>query len=58
VTAAFLAASEDEPVAMRHLLAAIRREHQKMGKLLIDADEDSAAANGRKAHGGQQRSEK
>jgi AAA+ superfamily predicted ATPase len=58
VTAAFLAASEDEPVAMQHLLAAIRREHQKMGKLLIDADEDSATANGRKAHGGQQRSEK
>jgi hypothetical protein len=43
---------------MQHLLAAIRREHQKMGKLLIDADEDSATANGRKAHGGQQRSEK
>jgi SpoVK/Ycf46/Vps4 family AAA+-type ATPase len=49
VTAAFLAASEDEPVAMRHLLAAVRREHQKMGKLLIDADEDAAPANGHKA---------
>jgi len=43
VTAAFLAASEDSPVAMRHFQAAVRREHQKMGKLLIDRPDKPAA---------------
>jgi SpoVK/Ycf46/Vps4 family AAA+-type ATPase len=44
VTAAFLAASEGSDVSMRHFLAAVRREHQKMGKLLIDAERDAATA--------------
>jgi AAA+ superfamily predicted ATPase len=39
VTAAFLAASEKTVVTMSHLLRAIRREHQKMGKLLLRQDE-------------------
>jgi AAA+ superfamily predicted ATPase len=34
VGAAFLAAAEDTAVKMRHLEASVRREHQKMGKLL------------------------
>nr|WP_202924851.1 ATP-binding protein [Myxacorys almedinensis] len=36
VAAAFLAASEEEPLQMRHLLHAVRREYQKMGKVLMD----------------------
>jgi hypothetical protein len=32
--AAFLAADDDTPVTMAHLLAATRREHQKMGRLM------------------------
>jgi SpoVK/Ycf46/Vps4 family AAA+-type ATPase len=35
VTAAFLAADEGSSAGMRHFLRAIRREHQKMGKLLL-----------------------
>jgi AAA+ superfamily predicted ATPase len=35
VGAAFLAASEDSAVGMSHLQRAVRREHQKMGKLLL-----------------------
>jgi SpoVK/Ycf46/Vps4 family AAA+-type ATPase len=35
VTAAFLAAAEGSPVEMGHFQRAIRREHQKMGKLLL-----------------------
>jgi SpoVK/Ycf46/Vps4 family AAA+-type ATPase len=38
VNAAFLAAAEGEPVAMRHLLHATRRELQKMGRLVSEAD--------------------
>jgi len=34
LAAAFLAAGEAVPVAMRHLLHAVRREYQKMGKVL------------------------
>jgi hypothetical protein len=34
LAAAFLAAGEAGPVAMRHLLQAVRREYQKMGKVL------------------------
>jgi SpoVK/Ycf46/Vps4 family AAA+-type ATPase len=38
VGAAFLARSEDTPIAMRHILLAARREFQKIGKLLSKAD--------------------
>jgi len=34
LTAAFLAAEADEPVAMRHLMTAVDREYMKMGKPL------------------------
>ncbi len=44
VTAAFLAAAEPAVVSMRHLLAAVRREHQKMGKLLIAGGEGGEQA--------------
>ncbi|MBV9173163.1 MAG: ATP-binding protein, partial [Chloroflexi bacterium] len=36
LTAAFLAADEGEPIAHRHLLHAIRREYEKVGKLPVD----------------------
>ena len=36
--AAFLAAAEREPIATRHLLRALRREYQKMGKVLTAAE--------------------
>ena len=38
VAAAFLAAAEGWPIGMEHLLRAVRREHQKMGKLMAEAD--------------------
>jgi hypothetical protein len=38
VGAAFLAASEEAPVATRHLLHAMRREMQKMGRLINEKD--------------------
>ncbi len=38
VAAAFLAAADDSPVTMRHLLHATRRELQKMGRLVNEAD--------------------
>ena len=38
LTAAFLAAAEDQPIAMSHLVRGIRREHQKLGKLVAPAD--------------------
>jgi SpoVK/Ycf46/Vps4 family AAA+-type ATPase len=41
VTAAFLAAAGGTPVAMSHLQRAIRREHQKMGRLLPAEEEAS-----------------
>jgi hypothetical protein len=34
VSAAFLAASQDRPVSMRHLIHATRREYQKMSKVI------------------------
>ena len=37
-SAAFLAATDGEPVTMRHLLHATRREMQKMGRLISEAD--------------------
>ncbi len=43
VSAAFLAASEDQPVSMRHLLHGVRRELQKMGRL-VDEKEFSLPA--------------
>jgi SpoVK/Ycf46/Vps4 family AAA+-type ATPase len=39
VTAAFLAAAEATPAGMSHFLRAVRREHQKMGKLLLNEEE-------------------
>jgi ATPase family associated with various cellular activities (AAA) len=38
LAAAFLAAGSDEPVAMRHLTLATRRELQKMGRLVGDEE--------------------
>jgi SpoVK/Ycf46/Vps4 family AAA+-type ATPase len=38
LTAAFLAAAADEPIAMRHLVRATRREHQKLGKLIAESE--------------------
>jgi AAA+ superfamily predicted ATPase len=38
VGAAFLAAAEDEAIGLSHLLRALRREYQKMGKVLTAAD--------------------
>lgn len=37
LAAAFLAAEEDAPLALRHLLHAARREYQKLGRLINDA---------------------
>jgi SpoVK/Ycf46/Vps4 family AAA+-type ATPase len=37
LSSAFLAAAEGAPVGMRHLLHAVRREYQKMGKMLDEA---------------------
>ena len=34
LAAAFLAADDDEQVAMKHLILATRREYQKMGKVI------------------------
>ncbi len=36
--AAFLAASANEPIGMRHLIRATRREYQKLGKLVGEGD--------------------
>ncbi|MEZ4731303.1 MAG: ATP-binding protein [Caldilineaceae bacterium] len=38
LAAAFLAASEGSPIKMAHLYGAIRREYQKMGKVLAEVD--------------------
>jgi len=38
LAAAFLAAAEDCPIGMRHLLQAIRREHQKTGTTIAESD--------------------
>ena len=36
--AAFLAAGEESPLAMRHLIRAARREYQKLGRLVTESD--------------------
>jgi SpoVK/Ycf46/Vps4 family AAA+-type ATPase len=36
--AAFLAADEDSPIEMSHVIRALKREYQKLGKLLTEAD--------------------
>ena len=36
--AAFLAAGEESPLAMRHLIRAARREYQKFGRLVTESD--------------------
>jgi AAA+ superfamily predicted ATPase len=38
LAAAFLAAEDGGPVSMNHLLHAVRREYQKMGKIVTEAD--------------------
>jgi AAA+ superfamily predicted ATPase len=38
LTAAFLAAGDDGPVAMRHLIRAAAHELQKMGRLVVEGD--------------------
>jgi hypothetical protein len=38
LTAAFLAADDDEPVAMRHLIRATDREYRKLGRLTLEAE--------------------
>jgi AAA+ superfamily predicted ATPase len=38
LTAAFLAAEDNAPIDMRHLVRATRREYQKLGKLVAEAD--------------------
>jgi SpoVK/Ycf46/Vps4 family AAA+-type ATPase len=38
VNAAFLAAADDSPVTMKHMLHSVRRELQKMGRLVNEAD--------------------
>ncbi|WP_158887993.1 ATP-binding protein [Amycolatopsis anabasis] len=38
VTAAYLAAEADRPVAMADLIAAVRREYRKLGRLLLDSE--------------------
>jgi AAA+ superfamily predicted ATPase len=38
LAAAFLAAERGEPVAMRDLMAATRREYQKLGKTLVESE--------------------
>jgi SpoVK/Ycf46/Vps4 family AAA+-type ATPase len=35
---AFLAASEEKPIAMAHLIHAAKREYQKLGRLIAEAD--------------------
>ncbi|WP_152609880.1 hypothetical protein [Geobacter sp. OR-1] len=40
LAAAFLAAGDGGPVAMRHLMQATRREYQKIGKIVGDDDFD------------------
>jgi hypothetical protein len=38
LAAAFLAAADRHPIGMRHFVRATRREHQKIGKLIGEAD--------------------
>ncbi|MCC6420066.1 MAG: ATP-binding protein, partial [Gemmataceae bacterium] len=55
LAAAFLAAADEAPIGMAHLLRAVQREHQKMGRVLSDADlawngAVAASANGTASH--------
>ncbi len=58
VAAAFLAAEEETPISTRHVVLAMRREYQKMGKACVDSDfapyhhvlEGAVSKNG--SHGG------
>ena len=36
--AAFLAASEDAPIGMKHLIHGAKREYQKLGRLIAESD--------------------
>jgi SpoVK/Ycf46/Vps4 family AAA+-type ATPase len=47
LAAAFLAAEDASPVTMSHLLQAIRREYQKLGKAVPDVSERLAAGGRR-----------
>jgi len=38
LTGAFLAAADNSPIGMKHLVRATRREYQKLGKLVAEAD--------------------
>jgi SpoVK/Ycf46/Vps4 family AAA+-type ATPase len=38
LAAAYLAAAEGGPVAMKHLVRAVRREHQKIGRLVAESE--------------------
>jgi hypothetical protein len=51
VSAAFLAASEGQPVDMRHLLHGVRRELQKMGRLVDEKEFSLPAAAALARHG-------
>ena len=44
LAAAYLAATDHQPIGMAHLLRAVRREYQKMGKRMGDEDVTLAAA--------------
>ncbi len=46
VNAAFLAASEEAPIGMRHLVRAARHEYAKIGKLAYDAEFGSGSEAG------------
>jgi hypothetical protein len=38
VAAAFLAAGEDEPIGMSHFIRGMRREYQKLGRMVTDVE--------------------
>ncbi len=38
VTSAFLAAQDGQPISMRHIMLATKREYQKLGKLLVESE--------------------
>ena len=38
LNAAFLAAARHEPIGMRHIILAVHREYQKMGKMSLESD--------------------
>lgn len=45
LASAFLAVAEDKPIGMKHLLQAARREFQKMGRLINEAEFSQYSAN-------------